>query len=356
MVNRIRWSVPAVCLLVVAVLVAACGRKTDPLTPDSPRPEMVRDLAVAVRDAVAYLTWSVPSKNVEGKDLPPDSVAEFQVYRAEIDRERKRPRFKLVATIDTADPAPARVRGGIVNWSDDGLSYGRVYAYRVRSRSVRGGDSPFSAEVRAAPLLALAPPGNVAAAAGDSAVSLTWDPVSRRSDGSAHEGFVGYNIYRGSEKGREDKKPLNSEPVRANSYRDTAVVNGKTYYYLVRSADSAEPPWTESLDSAEVTASPRDLTPPAPPAGLTVVPGIGRVFITWSENREQDLAGYHVYRATKSGGEARRLTDRPINRTTFSDEKVRQGMTYYYTITAVDKSGNESRRSNEHKTYTETIR
>jgi fibronectin type 3 domain-containing protein len=35
---------------------------------------------------------------------------------------------------------------------------------------------------------------------------------------------------------------------------------------------------------------------------------------------------------------------------------VRQGMTYYYTITAVDKSGNESRRSNEHKTYTETIR
>jgi uncharacterized protein len=338
------------------VLIAACGRKTDPLTPDSPRPEAVRDLAVAVRDAVAYLTWSVPAKNVEGKALPPDSIAEFQVYRAEVDRERKRLRFKLIATFDPAAPAPAQVRGGTVSWSDEGLSYGGVYAYRVRSRSVRGGDSPFSAEVRAAPLLALAPPANVAAAAGDSIVNLTWDPVTRRSDGSAHDGFVGYNIYRGSEKGREERTPLNSEPVSTNRYEDTAVVNGKTYYYLVRSADSAAPPWTESLDSAEVAASPRDLTPPAPPAGLTVVPGIGRVFITWSENSEPDLAGYHVYRATKSGGKARRLTDRPINRTTYSDETVKQGMTYYYTVTAVDKSGNEGRRSKEYRTYTETIR
>jgi len=31
-------------------------------------------------------------------------------------------------------------------------------------------------------------------------------------------------------------------------------------------------------------------------------------------------------------------------------------MTYYYVITAVDKSGNESGRSREQKTYTEKIR
>jgi len=356
MVNRIRWSVPAACLLVLVALVASCGRKTEPLTPDSPRPDEVRDLAATVRDAVAYLTWSIPAKNIEGKGLPPDSVAEFQVYRAEIDRERKRPRYKQVATIDLANPAPAQVRGGTVTWSDESLPYGRVYAYRVRSLSVRGGASPFSAEVRVVPLLSLAPPDNVTAAAGDGAVTVNWDAVTRRSDGSVHQGFVGYNIYRGSEKGRQGKTPLNSEPVRSNRYQDTAVVNGRTYYYLVRAADSPVLPWKESIDSAEAAATPKDLTPPAPPAGLTVVPGIGRVFLTWNENREQDLAGYLVYRATKSGGDPRRLTERPINRTTFSDETVKQGTTYYYTVTAVDKGGNESGRSKEHRTYTETIR
>jgi len=356
MVNRIRWSVPAAYLLVLVALVASCGRKTDPLTPDSPRPDEVRDLAATVRDAVAYLTWTIPARNVEGKSLSPEGIAEFQVFRAEIDRERKRPRYKQVARIDLANPSPGQVRGSTVAWSDAGLPYGKVYAYRVRSLSVRGGASPFSAEVRVVPLLSLAPPEHVSAAAGDGIVTLAWDAVTRRSDGSVHQGFVGYNIYRGTEQGREDKTPLNSEPVRANGYRDTAVVNGKTYYYLVRAADSPVLPWKESLDSAEVSAAPRDLTPPAPPAGVTVVPGIGRVFLTWNENREKDLAGYHVYRTTKSGGEWQRLTERPINRTTYSDEKVKQGMTYYYAITAVDKVGNESGRSKEHRTYTETIR
>jgi hypothetical protein len=337
-------------------LVASCGRKTVPLTPDSPRAEEVRDLAATVRAAVAYLTWSIPARNVEGKGLPPDGIAEFQVYRAEIDRERKRPRFKQVATIDLANPAPGQVRGSAVSWSDPGLAYGKVYAYRVRSLSMRGGTSPFSAEVRVVPLLSLAPPENVTAVAGDGVVTLAWDAATRRSDGSVHQGFVGYNVYRGTEPGHEDRAPLNSEPVRANGYRDTAVVNGRTYYYIVRAADSPVLPWKESLDSAEAAAAPRDLTPPAPPSGMTVVPGIGRVFLTWNENREKDLAGYLVYRATKSGGEWQRLTERPINRTTYSDEKVKQGMTYYYAITAVDKSGNESGRSKEHRTYTETIR
>jgi fibronectin type 3 domain-containing protein len=98
------------------------------------------------------------------------------------------------------------------------------------------------------------------------------------------------------------------------------------------------------------------MTPPVPPTGITVVPGIGRVFLTWNENQERDLAGYHVYRSVKAGGKQARLTGKPLDRTTFSDETVKQGATYYYSITAVDKSGNESARSKEKKTYTEKIR
>jgi fibronectin type 3 domain-containing protein len=86
------------------------------------------------------------------------------------------------------------------------------------------------------------------------------------------------------------------------------------------------------------------------------VPGVGRVFLTWHENKERDLDGYYVYRSVKSGTGYERLTDTVLRRTTFSDETVKQGVTYFYSITAVDRTGNESDRSREHKTYTEKIR
>ncbi len=356
MMTRSPWLNAAACSLAVLVLLAACGRKTDPLTPDSPRPAAVSDLKVTVRDAVAFLTWSVPAKNVEGKPLPAGDIRDFRIYRAEVDRDRRRLRYKEYAVISMEHPAPADVQNGVVSWSDPGLHYGRVYAYKIRAYGARGGVSAYSSEVRAAPLSSLAAPKNLMVLAGDGQVTLSWDAVTTKSDGSVHQGFVGYNVYRGMAAGREREAPINPEPLRTPIYIDVTAVNGTTYYYRIRAVDSPVVPWKESLDSAEISATPRDVTPPAPPTAITVVPGIGRVFLTWKENSEPDLAGYHVYRATRSGGPYERLTDKPLNRSTFSDEKVRQGMTYYYVITAVDKSGNESGRSKEKKTYTEKIR
>jgi hypothetical protein len=348
--------VTAGALVLVVAATGACGRKTEPLTPDSPRPEAVKDIKIAVRDVVAYLSWPIPVKNVEGKTLGPADIKGFRIYRAEQSRERKRLLYRQIAEIGLADPAPAQVQNGIVTWNDTGLQYGKVYVYRVRAYSVKGGASGYSDEVRAAPLLSLAAPKNPKAAGGDGSVMLTWEPVTTRSDGSVHQGFVGYLVYRGTEPGKYDDLPLNKEPVTGSPYQDATAVNGKKYYYRVRAADSPVRPWQESPDSAEVLATPRDMTPPVPPTGITVVPGIGRVFLTWNENQERDLGGYLVYRSKKSGVNYERLTDKPLNRTTFSDETVRQGSTYFYVVTAVDKSGNESARSREYKTYTEKIR
>jgi fibronectin type 3 domain-containing protein len=56
------------------------------------------------------------------------------------------------------------------------------------------------------------------------------------------------------------------------------------------------------------------------------------------------------------GREYVRLTDKALNRTTFSDEAVSTDTTYYYTITAVDQAGNESARSQEKKTSVEKLK
>jgi fibronectin type 3 domain-containing protein len=213
-----------------------------------------------------------------------------------------------------------------------------------------------SDEVRIAPLLSLAVPRDLTAQASDSSIKITWAPTTTRTDGSRYDGFVGYNLYRGTEKGRYDDLPLNKEPLRTNSYKDTTAANNRTYYYMVRSVDSPALPWKESLDSDEVSATPRDLTPPARPTGLTVVPGVGRAFLTWNENKEPDLAGYHVYRSTVSGKAYVRLTDKVLTRTTFSDETAKQGAVYYYKITALDRAGNESAGSEEKMASIEKLR
>lgn len=355
--NRCIQSLSAAGLAIILALgVASCGRKTDPLTPDSPRPAVVADIRIVTRDAVAFLSWRIPAFNIENRPMDLSAIQEFLVYRAEIGRDRKKSRYRQIAEIDMENPAPAEVKDGKVFWSDKTLRYGVVYGYRVRAVSALGGKSDLSEEVRIAPLLSLASPKNLVAAGGDSHVALSWDIVSTRADGSRYEGFVGYNLYRGVDAGRIEETPLNKEPIRAVAFKDTSAANDKTYFYRVRSVDSPAQPWKESLDSNEASATPRDMTPPEKPTGLTVVPGVGRIFLTWNENRERDLAGYHVYRSPKSGREYVRLTDKIVNRTTFSDETMETGMTLYYVITAVDQAGNESELSTEQKVYAEKFR
>jgi len=303
-----------------------------------------------------FLSWPVPTKNAEGKSMSRAGLFGFRILRAEIEQDRKRARFHQVAEIAIANPAPASILNGTVFWSDGPLKYGRVYAYRVVALGIKGDVASPSLEVRTAPLLSLAPPRSVKAIGGEQRVELAWEAVSTRSDGSVFNGFIGYNLYRRDEGGVYTETPLNKEPLRATTYTDSTAKNDKTYFYMVRAVDSPALPWKESLDAPEATATPHKVTPPNRPTGLTVVPGVGRVFLTWNENKEGDIAGYYIYRSTKSARDRERLNDKPLARTTYSDETVVPGRSYSYVVTAVDQSGNESQPSKEQAAYAEKLR
>jgi len=352
---RFPWR-KAVCLALMLVTAAACGRKTNPLIPDSPRPEIIRNIKAASRDGVAFLSWPLPARNVEGKSVDPSAIRLIRIYRAEFGKDRKKARYRPYAEIDLTAPAPAAVRNDVVFWSDGNLKYGETYGYRIRAMSTRGGMSAQSEEILVRPVMPLAVPQGFVARGVDDYAMLTWDPVMIRLDGSPAGGFVGYNIYRGTEKGFYEGAPVNTTPLTTTSFKDTGVKNDRTYYYVVRSVDSPSPPWNESPDSTESSATPKDLVPPDRPTGLTVVAGVDRVFLTWNENKERDLAGYYVYRSARSGRDYDKLTDKLIARTTFSDDTSKRGVTYYYMVTAVDKSGNESKPSEEKKARIEKLR
>lgn len=66
--------------------------------------------------------------------------------------------------------------------------------------------------------------------------------------------------------------------------------------------------------------------------------------MTWATNSEADLAGYKLYVGTASGVynqiiDAGMVTSRQIT--------LPKGVTYFFSITAYDRSGNESSRSTE---------
>lgn len=59
------------------------------------------------------------------------------------------------------------------------------------------------------------------------------------------------------------------------------------------------------------------------------------------------VAGYNVYRGTQTGGPYQKVNASLQSLLGFTDSAVSSGQTYFYVVTAVDASGNESVNSNE---------
>lgn len=88
-----------------------------------------------------------------------------------------------------------------------------------------------------------------------------------------------------------------------------------------------------------------DLQPPSPPKNIYTISGDNWLEIRWQFNYEKDVQAYNIYRSYSYNGEYRYIGTTSKNY--FIDYSVRNGITYYYGITAVDYSGNESDLSYE---------
>jgi hypothetical protein len=79
--------------------------------------------------------------------------------------------------------------------------------------------------------------------------------------------------------------------------------------------------------------------------------GIHNVDLLWTDSSTPGVVGYNVYRGTTSGGESSTpLNSAPVNGTTFTDESVTAGSTYYYVVTAVGSNDTQSPASGETST------
>jgi hypothetical protein len=87
--------------------------------------------------------------------------------------------------------------------------------------------------------------------------------------------------------------------------------------------------------------------------GTGVQPVQHTVALSWTASTST-VVGYKVYRSTTSGGPYTLLTSTPVAATSYTDSTVQSGVTYFYVVTSVDSSGNESVFSNEASTTVPT--
>ena len=195
----------------------------------------------------------------------------------------------------------------------------------------------------------------------ESGIQLKWAAPEKTSAGEPLGPIQEFHVYRGeldpasAASAAKDSaltvwksRPLQIATTTAPEFLDTGFDYGKTYAYLVRTIVLADGVAHESGDSQPAILTPKDTFPPAPPQGIVaaVLPGTSPaslvVDISWSINIETDLAGYRLYRSEQEGTQGQLLTPELLPTPAYRDNTVSSGKRYWYTVTAVDRAGNES--------------
>lgn len=166
-----------------------------------------------------------------------------------------------------------------------------------------------------------AAPARLTAKAGDTQVKLDW---------SASSGAESYTVKRAAS--AEGPFEAIAETVTGAAYTDTNVINGTAYYYVISAANGAG----ESADSSVASATPAAVPAPGAPAGLKATAGNAQVKLSWSATSGAE--SYIVKRATNAEGPFEAIAEN-VTETSFTDTAVENGTTYYYVVSAVNKSG-----------------
>jgi hypothetical protein len=314
---------PAVLTAVLAA--GGCGYVGDPKPPLANIPVAIGDLAAVQRDARIIVQFTLPPRTTEGMPIRKPLKLDLRIGQAfapfHADRWAEQ---AAEASEGPVENGRALYEIPVAKWS------GELVVIGARAISANGKASDWSNFVR---LRVVPPPQKPAELRPElvpTGVKLTWTAPGSR-----------FRILR---RGPGETGFIPVATVEAHEWTDTSTEYGKQYSYIVQTVvETGEGPEAESEPSAPVAITPKDIFPPAAPAGLRIAVAPDSLELTWDRNTEPDLAGYRVYRAP-AGGQFEKIAD--IGQIpAYSDHNVEHGKTYRYEVAAVDAAGNESARS-----------
>jgi hypothetical protein len=348
----------------LAVLLGpACGKK-GPLQPPLTRePKPVERLTAFQRGETILLEWTNPEKYVDGRPLGALETVEIWVFdrglapvgrplpSAEVEKTARLARriikeefvsFRGQAGTQTSTMAFPYV-------FDPGPSSPKTLGFTVRVRDSKKRASDFSPPTAVTIRTCPKPPWAVEARVFRRFIEVIWSAPGSNTDGTEPENVAGYVVYR--YEGGGPARKLTPSPLDGQShegffrFEDRDFAFGKAYGYFIRAVAAGTEGAVESGDSIAAEIVPRDIFPPDPPAGLVAVSGPEVISLSWDPVRDEDLAGYRVWK--KEAGEPGfvQLTQGVLSGNAFTDPAVQQGKTYVYAVSAEDKNGNESPKS-----------
>jgi fibronectin type 3 domain-containing protein len=355
--NSKRRPVTSQLLILLAAsalcLAPTCGKRKPPLPPIERIPQRTEFLSGAQRGNQVILSWPAPRRNAGEGSV--QSIRRIDVYRVAekpgAPLSLTEEEFAARATVVGSVPYSEIKKGGDNLTYSDTLELAGVPArlrYAVRFVNSAGQSAAFSNFFIMEPAAKVAePPTNVTKEESESAITVSWEAPRANIDGSTPVNLLGYNIYRATASQPEvSPKPINQDLIATTKYQDRTFKFGQRYTYLVRTVSlGSEGKPVESLNSNSVEVAPVDTYAPSAPSHISPVASAGRISFFWPANLEADVAGYTIYRSTDPNLPKRswiKLTPTLYTRTTFTDENVENGRTYYYYITATDTAGNES--------------
>jgi hypothetical protein len=342
-----------------------CGAPGEPTPPSPPVPQAILDLAAKQCGDGVLLTFTMPGKGTLGERLA--EAPAFEVLRGS-QRGDGTPDPRSFRVVDTVPGAlvPRYLQRGQVQFvdpvspSDAQWRSGNPVLYRVRTFISAKHPSLNSQDVTLRLYPVAEAVASLEATVTEQGIQLKWPAPARLSSGEALAGVKEYRIYRGelnSGSGAAATQPAQSpwkSPLEqlgtstSSDYLDSGFDYGKTYAYVVRSVVDSPAGPLESNDSPQGVVTPKDIFPPAAPQGVVAAIEHGSaadsvlVELSWSINVEPDLAGYRVYRSGTESAKGALLTPSLLPSPVYRDNSVESGQQYWYTVTAVDQSGNES--------------
>ena len=329
-------------------------------------PQAIADLTAKQAGDGVLLTFTMPGKSTRGERL--QQVPTFEVLRGTLraDGTPDTKSFHVVDTVPGALVARYSQRGQVqfidpISPTDSQLRSGQPFVYRVRTLISAKRPSPDSKDVTLHLYPVAERISSLDASVTEQGIDLKWPAPTHTSSGEPLSEIREYHVYRG-ELDPATVSTAASDPLQAKwkspllqlgattttDYRDSGFDYGKTYAYLVRSAIGSPAGALESSDSPLTVVTPKDTFPPAAPQGIVAAvqpgttPGSVAVELSWSINVEPDLAGYRIYRSQQEGTRGALLTPELLPSPAHRDNSVQSGQRYWYTVTAVDRSGNES--------------
>lgn len=331
------WALGGVALAVLAISLLG-GDDDGPSAPGA------GVLVSATRDGVR-LTWP----RVQGAEA-------YRIYRAAVTDARAAGSYQQIIEVPATqaqqeqyEDKPPIVAGVRYAYQVAGVAGGKVGSRMNGDRAMGPGEPEPVRDVQVSRNLR--------------SVQLTW-PVATQ------EFVTAYRVYRSAQP-NEGYERVTEVPASANTYTDSGLPGGATYFYKV--AAVSETGLESNWQSMQPVAAQTDLRPSAP-AGVTATAPEGerRIIVSWRANTEPDILHYQVYRSAQRsragapaaygnlwtkfpkgkigrGGPWQLLpgADKiPANVTSVEDNSVDFNTTYYYVVRAVSAQG-ESPYSDE---------